>query len=77
LVGWPVFYKPESMEGKVGWLIALNPLTQFVELFRAPIYQGVLPAIAVVLQAALLSILSLSAGLWFFRKHEHRIAFRL
>jgi len=73
----PVCYKPESMEGKVGWLIALNPLTQFVELFRAPIYQGVLPAIAVVLQAALLSILSLSAGLWFFRKHEHRIAFRL
>lgn len=73
----PVFYKPESLQGKVAWLITLNPLTQFVELFRLPIYQGVFPATAVVLQATLFAILSLIAGLWFFRKHEYRVAFRL
>lgn len=73
----PVFYKPESLEGKVAWLISLNPLTNFIELFRAPIYQGILPASGVVLQASLLAMFSLASGLWFFRKHEHRVAFRL
>lgn len=73
----PVYYKPESLSGKVAWLIELNPLTQFIELFRAPIYQGVLPATAVVLQATLYACLSLMVGLWFFRKHEHRVVFRM
>jgi ABC-type polysaccharide/polyol phosphate export permease len=65
------------LKGKVASLISLNPLTQFVELFRMPIYQGTFPEIAVVLKAALLSVLSLAIGLWFFSKHEHRVAFRL
>lgn len=73
----PIFYKPESLKGKVAWVITLNPLTQFVELFRAPIYLGVLPATAVVLQATLLAALSLVVGFWFFRRHEHHVAFRL
>ena len=73
----PVYYKPESLSGKVRRLIELNPLTQFIELFRAPTYQGVLPATEVVLQATLYACLSLMVGLWFFRKHEHRVAFRM
>lgn len=73
----PVYYKPEAMSGKVAWIIALNPLTQFIDLFRSPIDQGVLPATNVVLQATLYACVSLITGLWFFRKHEYRIAFRL
>lgn len=73
----PIFYKPELLEGKVAWLIVLNPLTRFVDLFRSPIYQGVVPETTVVLQAALFAGLSLIAGLWFFRMHERRVAFRL
>jgi ABC-type polysaccharide/polyol phosphate export permease len=73
----PVFYKPESLEGKVSWLIALNPLTQFVELFRAPIYSGVSPAMAVIEKAALLATVSMIIGFWFFRRHENRVSFRL
>jgi ABC-2 type transport system permease protein/lipopolysaccharide transport system permease protein len=73
----PVFYKPESLQGKVAWLITLNPLTQFVELFRTPIYLGVFPEVLMVLKAVFLSLLSLAVGLWFFRRHEHRVTFRL
>ncbi len=73
----PVLYKPEALQGKVAWIIALNPLTPFIELFRAPIYLGVFPEAQIVLKAALLSIISLAVGLWFFRKYEHRVAFRL
>lgn len=73
----PVFYKPEALAGKVAWLIILNPLTQFVELFRTPIYEGVFPDIDVVLRAVLLAVGSLIVGIWFFRKHEYNVAFRL
>lgn len=73
----PVYYKPEALAGKVKSLIEANPLTLFIELFRAPIDQGTFPATAVVLQATLYACLSLMIGLWFFGKHEHRVAFRM
>lgn len=73
----PVLYKPEALQGKVAWIIALNPLTHFVELFRMPIYLGVFPDASMVLKGLLFSIVSLAVGLWFFRKHERRIVFRL
>lgn len=73
----PVYYRPESLSGRVEWVIELNPLTQFIELFRASIGQGVFPAVAVVSETMLCACLSLLIGLWFFRKFEHRIAFRM
>ncbi len=73
----PVFYKPDALSGRLSDLIALNPLTQFVELFRAPIDQGVFPSATTVLLASLFAFLSLAIGLWFFRQHEYRIIFRL
>lgn len=73
----PVFYKPESLQGKVAELIAFNPLTHFVELFRSPIFLGVLPTSNVLLQSTIFAILSFIIGLWFFRRYEYRIAFRL
>lgn len=73
----PIFYKPEALTGKITWLIAVNPLTQFVELFRRPIYGGELPSLATILVAAILSTASLLIGLWFFRRHENTVIFRL
>jgi ABC-type polysaccharide/polyol phosphate export permease len=73
----PVFYKPEFLQGKVAWFIALNPLTPFVELFRMPIYLGVFPDALIVLSSIFLSFLSLVIGLWFFCRYEKSIIFRL
>ena len=73
----PVYYKPDGLSAKVKWLIELNPLTQFIELFRSPIFSGTFPAIEFYLQAAIYAALSLSAGIWFFNKHEQRVAFRM
>ncbi|WP_163833036.1 ABC transporter permease [Spartinivicinus ruber] len=73
----PVFYKPESLAGKVKVLIELNPLTHYIELFRAPIYNGDLPSMTTVLMAALYSCISLALGIYVFRKLENRVAFRL
>lgn len=73
----PVFYKPESMQGRVAKLIQLNPLTWYVELFRNPIYSGVLPSASSVALAAGFGVSTLVAGLIFFRKFERNVAFRL
>lgn len=73
----PVFYKPDAMEGKVAWLIQLNPLTSFVEMFRAPIFLGTLPSLNAVLLAAMFASLFLVLGISFFRSFERYVAFRL
>jgi ABC-type polysaccharide/polyol phosphate export permease len=73
----PVYYKPDNLGAKVQWLMELNPLTQFIELFRSPIFSATFPAIGFYIQAAIYAALSFSAGIWFFNKHEHRITFRM
>lgn len=73
----PVYYKPDNLGAKVQVLIELNPLTQFIELFRSPIFGVTFPAIEFYFQAAAYAILSLSAGIWFFSKHEQRVTFRM
>ena len=73
----PVYYKPDSLGAKVRWVMDLNPLTQFIELFRSPIFNGTFPAIEFYLQAAIYAVLSFSAGIWFFKKHEQRVVFRM
>lgn len=73
----PVYYKPDNLGAKVQWLMEINPLTQFIELFRSPIFSATFPAIEFYIQAAIYAALSISAGIWFFNKHEHRITFRM
>lgn len=73
----PIYYRPESLQGKVAWLIQLNPLTAFVELFRAPLYYGQMPSGSVVLTCAVLSGVVLLTGIAVFRRCERLIAFRL
>lgn len=73
----PVYYKPDSLGTKVRWLIERNPLTQFIELFRSPIFNATFPATEFYVQASIYAVISLSVGLWFFNKHEQRIIFRM
>lgn len=73
----PVFYKPDSLAGKVAWLIKFNPVAYYVELFRAPLYKGVLPASDTILIAFLMAILSIVVGLLVFNRQANKIVFRL
>lgn len=73
----PVYYKPDNLGATVQWLIELNPLTQFIELFRGPIFNATFPANEFYFQAIIYAALSLSVGIWFFNKHEHRVTFRM
>lgn len=73
----PVYYKPESLSSRVQWLIELNPLTQFIELFRSPIYNATFPEVGFYVQAFIYAALSIGVGIWFFNKHEQRVTFRM
>jgi ABC-type polysaccharide/polyol phosphate export permease len=73
----PVYYKPDALSGKVQWAIALNPLSHFIDLFRAPIYTGSFPAKTSILMAVVYACISLALGLWVFSRHERVVAFRM
>lgn len=73
----PIFYKPGSLTGKVAWLIELNPLVSFVELFRAPLYMSAMPATGVIFSTCIMAIVSMLVGMLFFVSQEKKIIFRL
>ena len=73
----PVLYKHDALAGKVAWLVGLNPVVPFIELFRAPLYLATLPSPDVILKAAILAALTMTMGLLVFLRQEKKIVFRL
>ncbi|WP_202634504.1 ABC transporter permease [Rugosibacter aromaticivorans] len=73
----PILYKHNALAGKVGWLVGLNPVVPFIELFRAPLSQAVLPGIGIILQATVISFSAMAIGLFVFLRQQKKIVFRL
>lgn len=73
----PILYKHDALTGKIGWLVGLNPVVPFIELFRAPLYRATLPATGVILQAVAISLSVMAIGLAIFLQQEKKIVFRL
>jgi len=73
----PILYKHSALAGKVGWLVGLNPVTPYIELFRAPLTDGRLPSGSVILQTVIISAVALAVGLFVFLRQEKKIVFRL
>lgn len=74
----PIIYKHNALAGgKLAWLVGLNPVIPFIELFRSPLYQASLPSSSVIVQAVLLSLSSMVIGLFVFLRLEKKIVFRL
>nr|WP_246400321.1 ABC transporter permease [Rhizobium metallidurans] len=74
----PILYKPEALAGgSIGWLVSLNPIVPFIELFRMPLYYGSLPTTDVLLQACAFALGSTVLGLIVFMRNEKQIVFRL
>jgi ABC-type polysaccharide/polyol phosphate export permease len=73
----PVMYKKDMLGGKIAWLVGLNPVVPFIELFRAPLNTASLPSVSIIAQAALIAGVSMVIGLTVFIKNEKKIVFRL
>jgi ABC-type polysaccharide/polyol phosphate export permease len=73
----PVMYRHEALTGKVAWLVALNPMVPFIELFRMPLDKGHLPSVTTITYAAVFAICSMVVGLCVFLAQEYKVVFRL
>ncbi|MBT8565433.1 ABC transporter permease [Polynucleobacter paneuropaeus] len=73
----PVLYKPDSLSGKVVWLIDINPVTPFIALFKMPLTESIVPTEGLVLKAALITLLAISLGLFLYARLQKKIIFRL
>ncbi|MDR6956347.1 ABC-2 type transport system permease protein/lipopolysaccharide transport system permease protein [Pseudomonas brassicacearum] len=73
----PIMYKNEALIGKVAWLVSFNPVVPFVDMFRAPLTQGVFPSSSSVITSLMLAIGTFFLGYIFFLLKEKKIIFRL
>jgi ABC-type polysaccharide/polyol phosphate export permease len=73
----PIIYEKKSFDGTIAFLLHINPVTPFVEMFRAPLRYGMMPDATTITHAAILSIISLVIGISFFLVQEKKIVFRL
>ncbi|HYN98888.1 MAG TPA: ABC transporter permease [Actinomycetota bacterium] len=64
--GSPLFYRLEMVPEDFRWLILLNPMTWFLDLYRHVFYYEVYPPMKVILVAAGLGVTSIVAGYLLF-----------
>jgi ABC-type polysaccharide/polyol phosphate export permease len=73
----PIIYPLRIVPEKYHSLFTLNPMYYFVEMFRKPIYEGVLPDAHTVTVAVLCAAASLLLGAQVFQKYDRDVIFRL
>jgi lipopolysaccharide transport system permease protein len=73
----PIFYPISIVPKKYVAFIHWNPLFYFLEIFRQPIHQVVLPNGGLVLRACLIAIGVFLAGWWFFTKKCDEFSYRV
>jgi ABC-type polysaccharide/polyol phosphate export permease len=73
----PIVYPREIVPERFAWVIAANPMTHFVDLFRMPLYHGRIPDPATVAVCGLLAAAAFLIGSWVFARKAHELAYTL
>lgn len=73
----PILYVPSQLPEKFRFLIKLNPLYYYIEIFRRPLVFNEWPPLEFILFCVLLSLLSVFIGLLILKKYDNKIVFRL
>jgi ABC-type polysaccharide/polyol phosphate export permease len=73
----PIMYRPDALSGRVAAAVKLNPMSSFIELFRAPLHLGQWPSSHAIAVALVVSLASLCLGLYCLARQERNIVFRL
>jgi ABC-type polysaccharide/polyol phosphate export permease len=71
----PVMYPIEMVPPEYRPIVDANPMRYFVEVFRAPIYGGVLPDAGLLVMAAVFAFGALALGWIVFEHYTDRIAY--
>ena len=73
----PVIYNKQMLAGKIAWLVSMNPVASYIELFRAPLVEAMFPSLSVIINAIVFALLSMAFGVAIFIRYEKKIVFRL
>jgi ABC-2 type transport system permease protein len=73
----PIIYPIEIIPEAYRWLLLLNPMHYFIDVFRAPIQYGQLPDLPTVLVSLAIALVTLAGGLWFFLSKADDLVYRL
>jgi ABC-type polysaccharide/polyol phosphate export permease len=73
----PIIYPIDILPEGVRAVVELNPMYYLVELFRAPIYAGVVPGLDVWLKGLGVAAGMLLVGWWYFTRQADEIAYRV
>lgn len=73
----PIMYPKDILPPQLVWYLNLNPLYNLLELFRAPLYAGVIPGPNTLLAAVASAGVALVVGWWAFTRKADELAYRL
>jgi ABC-type polysaccharide/polyol phosphate export permease len=73
----PIIYPMDIIPVQWQWLFRLNPMYYLVNLFRQPIYDGVVPSWDVWAISLGITVLALGFGWYLFTSRSHEYAYRV
>lgn len=73
----PIIYPMSFVPEKYRWFFDYNPMTWFVEIFRLPLYEGQIASVEVYSKVVAIMLISLLSGIYFFKKNDQYIVFKL
>jgi ABC-2 type transport system permease protein len=73
----PIIYPIEVVPENLVWVLKLNPMYYLVEIFREPLFEGVIPDISMWLIAAGSAIVALVLGGLIFTAKSNEYAYRI
>jgi len=72
----PIIYPPEIIPENLVWLLKYNPMYYFVELFRLPVYEGVIPTAGMLLTGLTISVSTFVLGWSIFTWKANELTYR-
>jgi ABC-type polysaccharide/polyol phosphate export permease len=73
----PIIYPVTMVPENYRWVFTINPMFYFVQLFRLPIYENIIPSMQLVVIAFGLAFISLFLGIFTYKKFSTSLIFRL
>ncbi|MBI5305256.1 MAG: ABC transporter permease [Chloroflexi bacterium] len=73
----PIIYPKEIIPANLQWFFLLNPIYYLLEIFRQPIYAGVLPSFEMIAVASAIAVGAFVIGWWFFARNADGLAYRI
>lgn len=71
----PIVYHPAIVPAKFRFALWLNPLYYLVQVFRKPVYDGVLPPAALLTASVAIAVVTFVSGWIYFANRAERFAF--